>query len=71
MNELIHFLTLKIYSISVQNWENTFLKTIRKVEQRFPNYTEIDKAKGKRDRTKQEIFLHENYVSWINYFSKS
>jgi hypothetical protein len=28
------------------------VKTIRKVEQRFPNYTEIDEAKGKRDGTK-------------------
>ena len=29
-----------------------FVKTIRKIEQRFPNFTEIDEAKGKRDRAK-------------------
>ena len=32
------------------------VKTIWKIEQRFSNFTEIDEAKGKRDRAKQEIF---------------
>ena len=36
------------------------VKTIRKVERRFTNYTEINEQQRKRDRGKQEIFLHEN-----------
>ena len=39
------------------------MKTIRKVEQRFPNFNEVDESKGKRDRAQQEIFLHENSVA--------
>ena len=28
----------------------------------FQNYNEVNEMKGKRDRAKQEIFLHENTV---------
>ena len=42
------------------------VKTIWEVEDRFSNYTEIHESKGKRDRAKQEIFLHENSVSMVN-----
>ena len=38
------------------------MKTIREVEGRFSNYNEVNEMKGKRDRAKQEIFLHENTV---------
>merc|ERR1711924_148089 len=38
-------------------------KTIRQVEGRFTNFTEINETKGKRDRANQEIFLHENSLS--------
>ena len=41
------------------------VKTIRKIEQRFPNFNEVNEAKRKRDRAKQEIFLHENSVEII------
>ena len=46
--------------------QKELLKTIQKVEQRFPNYTEIDEAKRKRDQTKQEIFLNENSVAFLD-----
>ena len=49
--------------VSLKLMQNGLSKQIRKVEQRFPNYTEIDEAKGKRDQTKQEIFLNENSVA--------
>ena len=39
------------------------LKTIRKVERRFPKFNDIHEEKGLRDRAKQKIFLHENFVA--------
>ena len=49
--------------IYIDCFEYTMLKTIRKVERRFPKFNEIHEEKGLRDRAKQEIFLHENFVA--------
>jgi len=38
-------------------------KTIDKIEHRFSSYTEINEQDGKRDRTKEEVFLHENNIA--------
>ena len=37
-------------------------KTLDKIERRFAKYNETQEEKGKRDRTKEEVFLHENHV---------
>ena len=39
------------------------VKTIRKVEPRFASFNEVKESKGARDRSQQEIFLHENKVA--------
>ena len=39
------------------------VKTIRKIEPRFPSFNEVKEAKGARDRAQQEIFLCENKVA--------
>ena len=39
------------------------MKTIRKIEPRFSNYNEIHEKKGRPDRAKKEIFIHENSVA--------
>ena len=36
-------------------------KTVNKIEQRFTKFNETQDETGKRDRTKEEVFLHENY----------
>ena len=38
-------------------------KTVDKVEKRFTKFNETKEAAGKRDRTKEEVFLHENRVA--------
>ena len=46
-----------------QSDTETVVKTIRDIEPRFSAFDEVKESKGKRDREKQEIFLHENRVS--------
>ena len=38
------------------------VKTVRKTENRFAGYNEVDEANNKRDRAMEEIFLRENRV---------
>jgi len=38
-------------------------KTVDKIERRFTNFNEIKELDGKRDRIKEETFLHENRIA--------
>ena len=38
-------------------------KTVDKIERRFASFNEVKEAEGKRDRTKEEVFLHENKIA--------
>jgi len=37
------------------------VKTTRKVEPRFSQYNEVNEQRGRADRAKKEVFIHENY----------
>ena len=50
-----------------QSDTETVVKTIREIEPRFSAFDEVKESKGKRDRARQEIFLHENRVFLEKY----
>ena len=38
-------------------------KTVDKIERRFTNFNQSHEGNGKRDRTKEEVFLDENRIA--------
>ena len=56
----------KFVSCASQSDTERVNKTVDKIERRFTKYDETNEEQGKRDRTKEEVFLHENRIGMVD-----